>query len=99
MEQSDEEVAAQKSTRRSAWQVRWPGTKQGQAAGKSGERAQGRISQKPAKDTCLSAQRAAATSRSPQAVKFAIALVRERFGYFAIGLGESGIRYRPSIID
>jgi hypothetical protein len=60
---------------------------------KSGERAEGRVGQKPPKDARLSAQRAAAPPRSPQAVKAAIALIRERFGYLAIGLGEAGIRY------
>jgi len=93
MEQSDEEVGGQESARGSARQVRWPGPQRGQAARKSGERAEGRVGQKPPKDTRLPAQRAAATPRSPQAVKAAIALIRERFGYLAIGLGEAGIRY------
>jgi len=93
MERSDEELGEQESARGSAWQVRWPGPQRGQAARKSGERAEGRVGQKPPKDTRLSAQRAAATPRSPQAVKAAIALIRERFGYLAIGLGEAGIRY------
>jgi len=96
MERRDEEVGTQESTRRSAWQVRWPGPKPGQAACKSGERAEGRTGQEPSKDTRLSAQRAA--SPSPQGIKAAIALIRVRFGYFAIGLGEAGIRYQPSII-
>jgi hypothetical protein len=94
MERSDEEVGTQESTRRSAWQVRWPGPQRGQAARKSGERAEGRASQKPPKDTRLPAQRASSPSSSPQAVNAAIAVVRARFGYFAIGLGEAGIRFR-----
>jgi len=93
MELCDEEVGAQESACGSAWPIRWFGPKPGQAARKSRERAEGRVSQKPPKDTCLPAQRAAATARSAQAVRAAIALVRERFGYFATGLGESGIRY------
>ena len=93
MERSDEELGGQESARGSAWQVRWPGPERGQAARKSGERAEGRVGQKPPKDARLPAQRAAATPRSPQAVKAAIALIRERFGYLAIGLGEAGIRY------
>jgi hypothetical protein len=94
MERSDEEVGTQESPRRSAWQVRWPGPQRGQAARKSGERAEGRVGEKSPKDTRLPAQRASSPSSSPQAVTAAIALIRVRFGYFAIGLGEAGIRYR-----
>lgn len=93
MERSDEEVRTQESPRSSAWQVGRPGPERGQAARKSGERAEGRVSQKPPKDTRLSAQRASAAGWSPQAVNAAIALVRARFGYLAIGLGEAGIHY------
>ena len=92
MERSDEEVGAQESARGSAWQVRWRGPQRGQAARQPGERAQGRVGQKPPKDARLSTERAA-TPSSPQDIKAAIALIRGRFGYFAIGLGEAGIRY------
>jgi hypothetical protein len=94
MERSDEEVGTQESTRRSAWQVRWLGPQRSQAARKSGERAEGRTGQEPPKDPRLSAQRPSSPSWSPQAVNAAIAVVRARFGYLAIGLGEAGIRYR-----
>jgi hypothetical protein len=93
MERSDEEVGAQESARGSAWQVRWRGPERGQAARQPGERAQGRAGQKPPKDARLSTQRASSSSWSPQDIKTTIALIRERFGYFAIGLGEAGIRY------
>jgi hypothetical protein len=91
MERRDEELGAQESTRRSAWQVRWLGPQRGQAARKSGERAEGRTGQEPPKDSRLSAQRA--SSPSPQAINAAIALIRVRFGDSAIGLGEAGIRF------
>ncbi len=94
MERSDEEVGAQESPRRSTWPVRWRGPQRGQTARQPGERAQGRVGQKPPKDARLSTQRAASPSWSPQDIKAAIALIRGRFGYFAIGLGEAGIRYR-----
>jgi hypothetical protein len=94
MERSDEEVGAQESPRRSTWPVRWLGPQRGQAARQPGERAQGRVGQKPPKNARLSTQRAASPSWSPQDIKAAIALIRGRFGYFAIGLGEAGIRYR-----
>ena len=94
MERSDEEVGAQESARGSAWQVRWAGPQRGQAARQPGERAQGRVGQKPAKDARVSTQCAASPSWSPQEIKAVIALIRGRFGYFAIGLGEVGIRYR-----
>ncbi len=92
MERSNEEVGGQKYPRGSAWQVGWFGPQRGQTARKSRERPEGRVGKKPPKDARLSAQRAAATA-PPQAVDAAIALVRGRFGYFAIGLGEAGIRY------
>ena len=93
MERSDEEGGAQESSRRSAWPVRWLGPQRGQTARQPGEGAQGRVGQKPPKDARLSTQRAASPSWSPQDIKAAIALIRGRFGYFAIGLGEAGIRY------
>src|ERR1700687_768477 len=92
MEQSDEEGGAQEFARGSARRVRWLGPQRGQATRQPGERAQGRVGQKPAKDARLSTQRAASPSWSPQEIKAVIALIRERFGYFAIGLGEVGIR-------
>ncbi len=93
MERSDEEVGAQQeSARGSAWQVRWSGPQRGQAARQPGERAQGRVGQKPPKDARLSTQRASSSS-SGQAVTVAMALIRGRFGYLAIGLGEAGLRY------
>jgi DNA-binding transcriptional regulator YiaG len=73
----DEEVGTQESSRRSAWQVRWLSPQRGQAARKSGERAEGWVSQKPAKDARLSAQRASSTSWSPRAINAAIAMVRD----------------------
>src|SRR5229473_7138151 len=93
MERSDEEVGAQESPRRSTWPVRWLGPQRCQTARQPGEGAQGRVGQKPPKDARLSTQRAASPSWSPQEIKAAIALIRGRFGYFAIGLGEVGIRY------
>ena len=93
MERSDEEVGTQESARGSAWQVRWRGSQRGQAARQPGERAQGRAGQEPPKDARLSTQRAPSSSSSGQAVTVAMALIRGRFGYLAIGLGEAGLRY------
>jgi hypothetical protein len=93
MERSDEEVQGQESARGSAWQVRWRGPQRGQAARQPGERAQGRVGQKPPKETRVPAQRASSSSSSRQAVTVAMALIRGRFGYLAIGLGEAGLRY------
>jgi hypothetical protein len=84
----------QEPARGSAWQVRWRGPQRGQAARQPGERAQGRVGQKPAKDARLSTQRPSSSSSSRQAVTVAMALIRGRFGYLAIGLGEAGLRYR-----
>lgn len=93
MEWSDEEVQSEESARGSAWQARWPGPQRSQAARKSREWAEGRVGQKPPQDTRLPAQRTSSPCSSRQTVNAAIALVRERFGYFAIGLGEAGLRY------
>ena len=93
MERSDEEVGAQESARGSAWQVRWRGPQRGQAARQPGERAQGRVGQKPPKDARLSTQRASSAASSRQAVMVAMALICGRFGDLAIGLGEAGLRY------
>src|SRR5229473_2726811 len=98
MERSDEE-GAQESARGSAWQVRWRGPQRGQAGRQPGERAQGRVGQKPAKDARLSTQCAASPSWSPQEIKAVIALIRGRFSYLTIGLGEAGIRYRCSGVE
>lgn len=93
MERSDEEVQGQESARSSTWQVRWRGPQRGQAARQPGERAQGRVGQKPPKDARLSTQRASSSLSSRQAVTVAMTLIRGRFGYLAIGLGEAGLRY------
>ena len=92
MERSDEEVGPQESPRRNAWQVRWLGPQRGQAACQPGERAEGRVGQKPSKDARLSTQRAASPSWSPQDIKARNRLILGRLGYFGIGLGEVGIR-------
>jgi len=91
MERSCEGVGGQKSARGSAWQIRWLNRQRGQTTRESREWAEGRLGQKPPKNTRLPTERAAAKTRSPQAISAAIARVRERCGYFAIGLGEAGI--------
>jgi hypothetical protein len=53
----------------------------------------GGLAKSPSQDTRLPAQRASSPSSPRQTVNAAISLVRERFGYFAIGLGEAGLRY------
>jgi hypothetical protein len=96
MERVHEETAnAQESPRGGAWPVRRAGAERGQAARQSGERAQGRPGQKPQEDARRAAQCQAASARTSQEVlKNLILMIQVLFGQVAIGLGESGLRYR-----
>ena len=95
MEGGDEEkVAAQESARGGAWPLGWLGAQRGKKAGQQSERAQGRTGQKPQEDARRAAQRAASPSRPPEElVASLIALICSRFGAYAIGLGDAGIRF------
>jgi hypothetical protein len=89
------EEATQESSRRGPRQVRWLGAELGQKAGQSRKWPQGRLGQKPQQENCLATQRPTATAgKTPQeGVSAAVAWIRARFGYRAIGLGYGGIRY------
>jgi hypothetical protein len=57
------------------------------------ERSQGRSGEKPQEENRGPAQRAAPSPRSPQElIETVIVSIRARFGDWAIGLGDSGIR-------
>jgi hypothetical protein len=89
------EEATQESSRRGPRQVRWLGAERGQKAGQSRKWPQGRLGKKPQQENCLATQRPTATAgKTPQeGVSAAVASIRARFGYRAIGLGYGGIRY------
>lgn len=96
MERSHEEKAQtqEESPCSGARPVGRTGPQRCQETRQQGEWAQGRLGQKPPQDFGRPAQCAAAPAWSAQAqVNAAIASVRDRFGYFAIGLGYSGLRY------
>ena len=92
MEWGDEE-ATQESTRRGARQIRRFSPKRRQKAGQPREWPQGRPGQKPQEENCRPAQRSTSTTgEAPEGVSTAVASIRARFGYGAIGLGVGGIR-------
>ena len=92
MERIDE-GATQESSRGGSWQVRWAGAERGQAGCQPRKRPQGRPGQKPQEDNRSAAQRAASAARSPEEIiETVIAAIRARFGDWAIGLGDHGIR-------
>jgi hypothetical protein len=93
MECGDEE-AAQESTRRGARPLGRPGSERGQETRQQTKRPQGRPGQNSQEDYCRPAQRSPATTRTPQErMSAALASIRARFGYRAIGLGYGGIRF------
>ena len=93
------EEAAQESTRRGARQIRWFGAQRGQTASQPHKWPQGRSCQEPQEKTCRPAQRQTPTSGTPkEGLVAAVATIRSRFGYDAIGLGNSGIRYSVAVL-
>ena len=97
MEWGDEE-AAQESTRRGPLQIGWFGPERGQTAGQSRKWPQGRSGQKPQEETCRPRQCQTPTTWSPEGLVVAVAAIRSRFGYGAIGLGCAGIRYSAAVL-
>jgi hypothetical protein len=94
MERGLEETKAQESSHRGSWQVGWAGTQRGQTAGQPRKWPQGRLGQTPEEENRRPAQRAASAAwASEEAVNTIIASIHARFGEFAIGLGERGIRF------
>ena len=89
-----EEAQTKESSRGGSWQVGWVGAQRGQAAGQPRKWPQGRPGQKPQEENRSPAQRAATAARSPEElIETVIASVRARFGEWAIGLGDHGIRF------
>ena len=92
MEWGDEE-ATQESTRRGARQIRRFSPKRRQEAGQPREWPQGRPGQKPQEENCRPAQRQTTSAKTrKEGLVGAVAAIRSRFGYGAIGLGVGGIR-------
>jgi hypothetical protein len=92
------EEATQESSR-SARQVRRLSPERGQKTGQPRKWPQGRSGQEPQEENCLATQRPTPTAGTPkEGVIAAVASIRARFGYRAIGLGYSGIRYLASAL-
>src|SRR5216684_8873240 len=88
------EEATQESSRGGPRQVRRVGPERGQKAGEPRKWPQGRPGQKSQEETCRPAQRSTATTRTSQErLSAAVASIRARFGYCAIGFGYGGIRF------
>ena len=94
MEWSHEE-AAQESARGGARPLGRLSSERGQKAGEPRKWSQGRPGQKPQEENCRPAKRPppAAGEAPEEGVSAAIASIRARFGYCAIGLGYGGIRF------
>jgi hypothetical protein len=94
MERGYEEAETQESSRGGPWQVRWAGAQRGQTAGQSRKWPQGRLGQKPQEENRRPSELATSATRSPQKlIETVIASIRLRFGDWAIGLGDHGIRF------
>jgi hypothetical protein len=96
MERMDEE--AEESSRRGAGQVRRARAQRSQATVQPGKWPQGRPGQKPQEDHRGAPQRAAPASwASEELVNKVMMLIRARYGAWAIGRGDRGIRYRAVV--
>ena len=88
------EEEMQESSRRSPRPVGRLGPERGQKAGQPRKWTQGRPGKKPQEENCLAAQCSTPTTGPPEkGMSAAVASIRARFGYRAIGLGYGGIRY------
>ncbi len=88
------EEGTQEPSRCGPREVRWLSPERGQKAGQSRKWLQGRPGQKPQEENCRATQRPTPTTGTPEeGVSAAVAAIRARFGYRAIGLGYGGIRY------
>ncbi|SRR5712691_3574118 len=88
------EEATKESSRRGPRPVRWLGPERGQKAGQPRKWPQGRPGKKPQEENCLATQCSTPTTGPPEeGMSAAVASIRARFGYRAIGLGYGGIRY------
>jgi hypothetical protein len=96
MEWGDEETRKE-SSRGGAWPFEGLGAERGQEARQPRKWPQGRPGQKPQEKNCRPAQRKRPPTGAPkEGLVAALAVIRSRFGFGAIGLGCGGIRYSCS---
>ena len=100
MEPTREEAISEEPTRRGARPIGRLGAQRGKEARQQTKRPQGRPGQKPQEDYCGQTQRSTAKTRAPQQrVSAAISSIRARFGKYAIGFGDLGIRYARTRVE
>ena len=98
MERIDGAWDTQESSRRGAGQVRRAGSERGQTAGEPGKWPQGRLGQKPQEGHGGAPQCTPTASwASEELVNRVMMLIRARYGEWAIGRGDHGIRYRAVV--
>jgi hypothetical protein len=92
-----EKAKTEESARGGAWTVGRPGAERAQEARQPGKRPQGRLGQKSQEDYRCEAQCSPPAAWTAQErLSASIATIRTRFGHFAIGLGDAGLRYGRS---
>src|SRR2546429_9912362 len=100
MEPTCEEATSEESARGGARPIGRPGSQRGQETRQQTKRPQGRPGQKPQEDYCCQTQRATAKTWAPQErVSAAIFSIRARFGKYAIGFGDLGIRHASARVE
>jgi hypothetical protein len=98
MERIDEAWDTQESSRRGAGQVRRAGAQRCKAAGEPGKWPQGRLGQKRQEGHGGAPQcTPTAPWASEELMNRVMMLIRARHGEWAIGRGDSGIRYHAAV--
>jgi hypothetical protein len=100
MERSGEKAKTEESARGSVGPVGWLGAQRGQAEGQSGKWSKGGSGQKPQEDHRCASQCTPATAWTPpqESLNVLVEKIRARFGEYAIGRGDGGIRYSVSTL-
>jgi hypothetical protein len=94
MERSGEEAKTEESARGGVGPIGWLGAQRGQTAREQTKRSQGCPGQKPQEENRGRAQCAPATAwTSQESLNLLVAKICARFGDYAIGRGDGGIRY------
>jgi hypothetical protein len=93
MERNGEQTEKEESSRSGARSAGRIGLQRSQEASEQRKWAQGRVGQKPQENLGCETQCAPAKAWSPQRLNLLVEAICARFGDYAIGRGNSGIRY------
>ena len=93
MGRNGEQTEKEESSRSGARSARRIGLQRSQEASEQRKWTQGRVGQKPQENLGRPAQCTPATAWTPQRLNLLIEVIRARFGEYAIGRGNSGIRF------